>query len=94
MTSFYPYDKTADNVVRVMYPLVTQPPESITIQSVPNLTAQERMSTTRARDNRRIRYKARFWPLYAMSYHKAKRASQSENNFRMSLNRDDMMKLG
>jgi hypothetical protein len=61
---------------------------------VPNLTAQERKPTTKARDHRRIRYKARFWPLYAMSYHKAKRASQSETNFRISLNRDDMMKLG
>jgi hypothetical protein len=48
----------------------------------------------RVRDHRQIRYKARFWPLYAMSYHKAKRASQSENNFRMSLIRDDIMILG
>jgi hypothetical protein len=60
---------------------------------MPKLTAQERKSVTRARDHRRIRYKARFWPLYAKSYHKAKRSSQSENNFRMRLTGDDMMKL-
>jgi hypothetical protein len=58
-TSFYPDDKVADNWVRVIYhnpfgntiqlgPLVTQPLDSITIHSVPNLTAQERKSTTRA----------------------------------------------
>jgi hypothetical protein len=93
-TSFYPDHKAADNAVRLIYPLVTQSPDSITIQSVPNLTAQERKSTTKVRDNRRIRYKARFWPWYAMSYHKVKRASQSENNFRMILIRDDIMKLG
>jgi hypothetical protein len=38
-------------------------------------------------------HKTHFWPLYAMSYHKAKRASQSETVFRMSLTRDDIMKL-
>jgi hypothetical protein len=80
-TSFYPDDKAADNTVRVIYPLVTQPPNSITIQ----LTAQEPKSTMRVRDHRRTRYKTRFWPLYAMSYHKAKRTSQSETNFRMGL---------
>jgi hypothetical protein len=59
-TSFHPNDKTADNKIRVIYPLVTQPPEPITIQAVPNLTAQERQSTTKVRDRRRIRYKTRF----------------------------------
>jgi hypothetical protein len=61
-TSFYPDDKAADNKIRVIYRLVTQPPDSITIQSVPNLTAQERKSTTKVRDHRRTRYKTRFWP--------------------------------
>jgi hypothetical protein len=56
-------------------PLVTQPPDTITIQAVPNLTAQERKSTTKVRDHRRTRYKTRFCPLYAMAYHKAKRSS-------------------
>jgi hypothetical protein len=56
MTSFYPDDKAADNKIRVLYPLVKQPPDSITIQSVPNLTAQERKFTTRVRDHRRTRY--------------------------------------
>jgi hypothetical protein len=70
----------AANSIRVIYPLVTQPPNSITIQAVPNLTAQERKSLTKVRDHRRTRYKLRFWPIYAMSYHKAKRASQSETN--------------
>jgi hypothetical protein len=89
-----PDDKTVDNTIRVINPLVTQPPDSITIQSVPNLTAQERKSTMRVHDHPRTRYKTRFWPLYAMSYHKAKRASQSETVFRMSLTSDDIMKLG
>jgi hypothetical protein len=81
-TSFHPDDKVADNKIRVIYPLVTQPPAPITIQAVPNLTAQERKSTTKVRDHCRTRYKTRFWPLYAMSYHKAKRASQSDTVFR------------
>jgi hypothetical protein len=93
-TSFHPDDKVADNKIRVIYPMVTQPPESITIQAVPNLTAQERQSATKVRDHRLIRYKTRFWPLYAMAYHKVKRASQSETVFRMSLTRDDTTKLG
>jgi hypothetical protein len=93
-TPFHPNDKAADNKIRVIYPLVTQPPESITIQAGPNLTVQERQSTTKVRDHRRTRYKTRFWPLYAMSYHNAKRASQSETIFSMILMRDDMMKLG
>jgi hypothetical protein len=59
-TSFYPNDKTADNTIRVIYPLVTRPPDSIKIQSVPNLTAQERKSTMRVRNHRRTRYKTRF----------------------------------
>jgi hypothetical protein len=54
-TSFHPDDKAADNKIRVIYPLVTQPPVSITIQAVPNLTAQERQSATRVRDHRRAR---------------------------------------
>jgi hypothetical protein len=78
----------------VIFPLVTQPLESITIQAVPNLTAQERQSATKVRDHRRIRSKTRFWPLYAMSYHKAKRASKADTVFRMSLTRVDTMKLG
>jgi hypothetical protein len=85
--SFHPINMTADNSVRVIYPLVAQSPNSITIQAVPNLTAQER-------DHRRTRYKARFWPIYAMSYHRAKRACQSQTNFRMNLNSDDMIKWG
>jgi hypothetical protein len=93
-TSFHPDDKAADNKIRVIYSLVTQSPESITVQAVPNLTAQERHSTTKVRYHRRTRYKTRFWPLYAMSYHKAKRASQFETVFRLSLTRDDTMKLG
>jgi hypothetical protein len=93
-TSFYPDDKATDNTIRVIYPLVTQPPDAITVHSVPNLTAQERKSTMRVRDHRRTRYKTRFWPFYAISYHKAKRANQSETVFRMSLTRDDTMKLG
>jgi hypothetical protein len=40
-TSFYPDDKAVDNKIRVIYPLVTQPPDSITIQLVLKLTAQE-----------------------------------------------------
>jgi hypothetical protein len=48
-TSFHPNDKTADNKIRVIYPLVTQLPEPITIQAVPNLTAQERQSATKVR---------------------------------------------
>jgi hypothetical protein len=72
-TSFHPDDKAADNKIHVIYPLVTQPPEYITIQAVPNLTAQERQSAAKVRDHRRTRYKTRFWPLYAMSYHKANR---------------------
>jgi hypothetical protein len=92
--SFHPDDMMADNLVRVIYPLITLPPVSITIQAMPNLTAQERKSVTRERDHRRTRYKARFWPLFAISNHKAKRASQSETNIRMNLNRDDKMKLG
>jgi hypothetical protein len=59
-TSFHPDDKAADNKIRVIYPLVTQPPESITIQAVPNLTAQVRQSATKVRDHRRTRYKTRF----------------------------------
>jgi hypothetical protein len=78
----------------VICPLVTQLPEPITIQAMSNLTAEERQSTTKVRDHSRTRYKTRFWPLYAMSYHKAKRASQSESGFRMGLPRDDTMKLG
>jgi hypothetical protein len=93
-TSFHPNDKMADNKIRVIYPLDTQSPESITIQAVPNLSAQERQSATNVRDHHFTRYKTRFWPLYAMSYHKAKRASQTETAFRMSLTRDDTMKLG
>jgi hypothetical protein len=80
--------------IRVIYPLVTQPPASLTVQAVPNLSAQERQSATRVPDHRRDRYKTRFWPLYAASYNKAKRASQTETGFRMSLTRDDTMKLG
>jgi hypothetical protein len=61
---------------------------------VPNLSAQERQSATKVRDHRRNPYQTRFWPSYAMSYHRAKRASQTETVFRMSLTRDDTMKLG
>jgi hypothetical protein len=78
--------------VRVIYPLVAQPPDSITVQAVPNLTAKERKSLTNVRDHRRTRYKARFWPIFAMSYHRVKRACQSETNFRMNLSRADVMK--
>jgi hypothetical protein len=39
-SSFHPDDKTADNKIRVIYPLV-KPPESITTQTVPNLSVQE-----------------------------------------------------
>jgi hypothetical protein len=94
MASFHPDDMTADNAVRVIYPLITKPPDFITIQAVPNLTAQEWKSVTRARDHRWIRYEAGFWPLYAMSYHKAKHASQSQTIFRMNHNGDEMMKSG
>jgi hypothetical protein len=45
--SFHSVDVTADNFVRVIYPLVAQPPDSITVQEVPNLMAQERNSSTR-----------------------------------------------
>jgi hypothetical protein len=92
-STFHPDDKTADNRIRVIYPLVTQPPTAITIQTVPNLSAQERQSATKVH-HRRTRYKARFWPLYAMSYHKATKASQTETAFRMHLTRNDTMKLG
>jgi hypothetical protein len=61
-TTFHPDDKTADKKIRVIYPLVTQPLASITVQTVPNLSAQERQSVTKVRDHRRDRYKARFWP--------------------------------
>jgi hypothetical protein len=40
--SLHPADMMADNSVRVIYSLVAQPPDSITIQVVPNLMAQER----------------------------------------------------
>jgi hypothetical protein len=51
-TTFHPDDKTADKKIRVIYPLVTQPPASITVQTVPNLSAQERQSVTKVRDHR------------------------------------------
>jgi hypothetical protein len=44
------------------------------------------------RDRRRTYYKARFWHIYAMSYHRAKRACQTETHFRMNLSRDNIMK--
>jgi hypothetical protein len=90
-STFHPDDKTADNRIRVIYPLVTQPPTAITVQTVPNLSVQ---SATKVRDHRRALHKARFWPLYAMSYHRATKASQTETAFRMHLTRDDTMKLG
>jgi hypothetical protein len=58
--SFHPDDKAADNKIRVIHPLVTQPPAPITIQAVPNLSAQERQSARC--DHRRTCYKTRFWP--------------------------------
>jgi hypothetical protein len=88
-STFHPDDKTADNKIRVIYPLV-KPPESITTQTVPSLSVQERQSATKVRDHRRNRYKARFWPLYATSYNKAKKASQTETVFRMSLTREKL----
>jgi hypothetical protein len=60
-TTFHPDDKAADNKIRVIYPLVTQPPAPITEQAVPKLSAQERQSVTKVRDHRRTRYKTRFW---------------------------------
>jgi hypothetical protein len=92
-SSFHPDDKMADNKIRVIYPLVN-PPAAITTLTVPALSAQERQSATMVRDHQRNRYKARFWPLYARSYHKAKKACQTETTFRMSLTRDDVTKLG
>jgi hypothetical protein len=47
-------------VTTVTYPLVTRPSDSITVQAVPNLRAQERQSTPKVRDYRRTRYKTRF----------------------------------
>jgi hypothetical protein len=47
--SFHPVDIRADNSVRVIYPMVAQPADPITIQAVPNLTEQERKSSTRVR---------------------------------------------
>jgi hypothetical protein len=61
LTSFHPDDKTADKKIRVIYPLITQLPAPITIQAVPNLSVQERQSATKVRDNRRTRYKTRFF---------------------------------
>jgi hypothetical protein len=58
--SFHPVDMMADYSVRVIYSMVAQPPDSNTIQAVPNLTAQELKSLTMARDHRRTRYKTRF----------------------------------
>jgi hypothetical protein len=73
---------------------LVKPPESIAMQTVPNLSVQERQSATKVRDHRQNRNKARFWPLSATSYNKARKASQTETVFRMSLTRDDIMKLG
>jgi hypothetical protein len=92
-SSFHQDDKTADDKIRVIYPLV-KPPESIAMQTVPNLSVQERQSATKVRDHRQNRNKARFWPLNATSYNKARKASQTETVFRMSLTGDDIMKLG
>jgi hypothetical protein len=87
--SFHPVDTTADNSVRWWYHL------RILSQSKWNRTWRHKNgSPWRKRDHRRTRYKTRFWPLYAMSYHKAKRASQPKTNFRMTLSRKSMMKLG
>jgi hypothetical protein len=72
--TFHPDDKMADDRIRVIYPLVTQPPTAITIPPT-NWPVQERQSATKVRDHRRALHKARFWPLYAMSYHKAVKAS-------------------
>jgi hypothetical protein len=93
-STFHPDDNLADNRIRVIYPLVTQPATAITIPTVPNFSAQERPSATKVRDHRRALHKARFWPLYAMSYQRAIKASQAESMFRTSLTRDETMKLG
>jgi hypothetical protein len=55
--------------------IMAEPPNPITIQAVPNLTARPSSDS-----------------LYAMSYHRAKRACQTETYFRMNLSRDDMIK--